>query len=212
VSLDPLSAAAITGIVLAGGLGRRMGAEGDGDDKGLRPFRGRPMAAHVIERLRPQVGAIVINANRNPSRWEAFGLPVVPDRIPGFAGPLAGLHAGMAFASTPWVITAPCDAPFLPDDLVGRMTNALLHSGSQIAVARTAARTHPVFALVARTLQPDLEAFLASGRRRIDAWYGRLHSIEVAFEDEGAFSNLNTPEELAHWEQARPGTPIPPRG
>jgi molybdopterin-guanine dinucleotide biosynthesis protein A len=203
---------AITGIMLAGGLGRRMGADGDGDDKGLRPFRGRPMAAHVIERLAPQVGSLAINANRNADAWRAFGLPVFADHIEGFAGPLAGLHAAMAHATTPWLVTAPCDSPFLPHDLVERLSDRLARAGARIAVARTGEQPHPVFALVDRSLREHLEAFLATGRRRIDAWYAPLPVVEVPFDDEAAFRNINTAEELARWERddaagTAPGAP-----
>ncbi|MCA3181978.1 MAG: molybdenum cofactor guanylyltransferase MobA [Burkholderiales bacterium] len=203
---------AITGIVLAGGLGRRMGADADGDDKGLRPFRGRPMAAHVIERLAPQVGALAINANRNADAWRAFGLPVFADRIEGFAGPLAGLHAAMAHATTPWLVTAPCDSPFLPPDLVERLAYGLARAGARIAIARTGGQSQPVFALVDRTLREHLGAFLATGRRRIDAWYAPLPVVEVPFDDEAAFRNINTADELARWERddaagTAPGAP-----
>ena len=203
---------AITGVVLAGGLGRRMGADGAGDDKGLRAFRGRPMAAYVIERLAPQVGPLVVNANRNLEAWRAFGLPVIGDRIGGFAGPLAGLHAAMRHATTPWLVTAPCDSPFLPNDLVGRLSRALLRADAQVAVARTGAQPHPVFALVDRTLLEHLEAFLATGRRRIDAWYAPLRVVEAGFDDEAAFRNINTADELARWERDDAGAePGPPR-
>ena len=189
----------ITGVVLAGGLGRRMGADGAGDDKGLRPFRGRPMAAHVIERLAPQVGTLAINANRNVDAWRAFGRPVFGDRIAGFAGPLAGLHAAMWHATTPWLVTVPCDSPFLPPDLVERLARALVEADAQVAVARTGAQPHPVFALVDRALRDHLEAFLSTGRRRIDAWYAPLRVAEATFEDEAAFRNINTADELARW-------------
>jgi len=192
--------AQITGLVLAGGLGRRMSAHGGGMDKGLAMLRGRPMVAHVIERLAPQVGALLINANRNAERYAAFGHPVVPDAIEGYAGPLAGLHAGLRAATTPWVVTAPCDSPFLPEDLVARLWNALQAApggAAQLAVARTGgSQPHPVFALVERALLPGLEAFLASGRRKIDAWYAPLRVVEVDFPDEDAFRNINTQEEL----------------
>lgn len=193
--------AAITGIVLAGGLGRRMGADGGGTDKGLRTFRGRPMAAHVIERLAPQVGTLAINANRNLDAWRRFGAPVFADEVEDFAGPLAGLHAAMAHAVTPWIVTAPCDSPFLPADLVARLARALAQADAQLAVARTGEQPHPVFALVDRSLRAHLEAFLASGRRRIDAWYAPLRVVEVDFDDEAAFRNINTAEELERWER-----------
>lgn len=190
----------ITGLVLAGGLGRRMSADGAGVDKGLAPLRGKPMVAHVIERLAPQVGEIVINANRNTERYAAFGHRVVPDAIEGYAGPLAGLHAGMRAATTPWIVTAPCDSPFLPDDLVARLWSALQNadgSPAQVAVARTGGdQPHPVFALVDRSLLANLEGFLATGRRKIDAWYAPLRVVEVDFPDEQAFRNINTQEEL----------------
>ena len=190
----------ITGLVLAGGLGRRMSADGAGVDKGLAPLRGKPMVAHVIERLAPQVGALLINANRNADRYAAFGHPVVPDAIEGYAGPLAGLHAVMRAASTLWIVTAPCDSPFLPEDLVERLWTALQAAPggpAQLAVARTGGKQpHPVFALVDRSLLGNLEAFMASGRRKIDAWYAPLRVVEVDFPDEDAFRNINTQEEL----------------
>jgi molybdopterin-guanine dinucleotide biosynthesis protein A len=193
---------AITGVVLAGGLGRRMGTDGAGHDKGLRAFRGRPMAAHVIERFEPQVGTLVLNANRNLDAWRGFGRPVIGDRIEGFAGPLAGLHAAMRHATTRWVATAPCDSPFLPPDLVERLARALVQADAQVAVAKTGAQPHPVFALVDRGLLDHLEAFLATGRRRIDAWYAPLRVAEASFDDEDdAFRNINTADELARWER-----------
>jgi molybdopterin-guanine dinucleotide biosynthesis protein A len=202
----PIPRAAITGVVLAGGLGRRMSADGAGTDKGLVPFRGRPMAGHVIERLAPQVGALAINANRNLEAWRAFGLPVFGDAIEGFAGPLAGLHAAMAHATTPWLVTAPCDSPFLPADLVERLAGAAVAARARVAVARTGGQPHPVFALVDRALADDLAAFLATGRRRIDAWYAPLPVVEVEF-DEAAFRNINTADDLARWERDDDGTP-----
>jgi len=187
-------AQAITGIVLAGGQGRRMG----GVDKGLVPLDGRPLAAHVVSRLAPQVGALLINANQNAERYAAFGYPVVSDAVGGFAGPLAGLHAGMTAAATPLVVTVPCDSPFLPADLVARLAAAHARAGAQLAVARTFDQPHPVFALARRDLLPHLAAFLAAGGRKIDAWYATLAAVEVAFDDEAdAFANINTAAELA---------------
>ncbi len=185
----------ITGIVLAGGQGRRMG----GVDKGLQLLNGRPMIAHVIERLAPQVEDIVINANQNREAYAAFGHPVVPDAIEGYAGPLAGLHAGLQAATQPLVVTVPCDSPFLPADLVARLASAL--GDNDLAVAKTGAQAHPVFALVRRTLLAHLAAYLAGGGRKIDAWYASLKVVEVAFDDEAdAFSNINTREELREHE------------
>lgn len=191
----------VTGIVLAGGLGRRMSDDGRGVDKGLQPFRGRPMIAHALERFAPQVGTVILNANRNLERYGAFGWPVAPDAVEGFAGPLAGLHAGMSKARTEWVATVPCDSPFLPLDLVAQLAAAIDASGTgggraQLAVARTGTQAHPVFALVERALLADLERFLRAGRRKIDAWYAPLRVVEVDFDDEAAFRNLNTMQEL----------------
>src|SRR5689334_13159008 len=181
----------VSGIVLAGGLGRRMG----GVDKGLQPLHGRPMIAHVLERLAPQVDEIVINANQNLERYGAFGHRVVKDEISVFAGPLAGLHAGLAAISHPLAVTVPCDSPFLPSDLVARLTRAL--GANDLAVAKTGDQPHPVFALVRRTVAPNLQTFLAGGGRKIDAWYASLKVVEVNFDDEAdAFRNVNTLKEL----------------
>jgi molybdopterin-guanine dinucleotide biosynthesis protein A len=182
---------AVSGIVLAGGQGRRMG----GVDKGLQPLRGKPMVAWVLERLRPQVGEVVINANQNLEAYARFGHRVVPDAIGGFAGPLAGLHAGLAAASHALVVTVPCDSPFLPLDLVARLAGAL--GGHDLAVARTGDQPHPVFSLVRRSVHEHLTQFLSQGGRKIDAWYASLEVIEVPFDDEAdAFRNINTREEL----------------
>jgi len=186
----------ITGVVLAGGLSRRMDTHGAGTDKGLLVLGHQPMVRQVIDRLAPQVGHLLLNANRNLPDWKAFGLPVVADRIEGFAGPLAGLHAAMSRSTTPWIVTVPCDSPFLPTDLVQRLADAVISHNAQVAIARTGQQTHPVFALVRTTLLTDLEAFLASGRRRIDAWTGQLRTVEVPFADEDAFVNINTPQDL----------------
>ena len=191
---------AITGIVLAGGQGRRMG----GVDKGLVELDGAPLVAHVLARLEPQVGGVLINANQNSERYAAFGWPVVADAVGGFAGPLAGLHAGMTAASTRHVVTVPCDSPFLPADLVSRLANALAKDDAELAVARTFDQPHPVFALVRRAVLPHLAAFLAAGGRKIDAWYATLATVEVAFDDEAdAFRNINTAAELAASSAAR---------
>jgi molybdopterin-guanine dinucleotide biosynthesis protein A len=181
----------VSGIVLAGGQGRRMG----GVDKGLQMLRGRPMVEWVLERFAPQVDEIVINANQNIAAYEKLGRRVVPDDIGGFAGPLAGLHAGLKAAKHALVVTVPCDSPFLPADLVSRLKESL--GKADLAVAKTGAQPHPVFALMKREVRESLEAFLASGGRKIDAWYAALKVVEVAFDDEAdAFRNINTLEEL----------------
>lgn len=192
---------AVTGIVLAGGLGRRMSADGSGIDKGLQPLAGRPMVAHVIERLAPQVDAILVNANRNVAAYRQFGYPVLSDVIPGFAGPLAGLHAGMLAATTAWVVTAPCDSPYLPHDLVARLAAAAAAASAPIAVVRAGDRLQPVFALVKRSLSASLAGYLADGNRKIDLWYRQHAAVEVEFPDPAAFRNINTRDELARYEQ-----------
>ena len=184
----------VTGIVLAGGQGRRMG----GVDKGLVELGGKPMVAHVLARLAPQVGAVLVNANQNLDRYGALGYPVVPDAVGGFAGPLAGLHAGMTQATGDFVVTVPCDSPFLPNDLVARLAAGMDRESAQLAVAKTFDQPHPVFALVRRDVLPDLAAFLASGGRKIDAWYAGLRVAAVQFDDEAdAFRNINTADELS---------------
>jgi molybdopterin-guanine dinucleotide biosynthesis protein A len=169
-----------------------------GVDKGLVELDGKPMVAHVLARLAPQVGDVMINANQNAERYGALGYPVVPDAVGGFAGPLAGLHAGMSAARSAFVVTVPCDSPFVPMDLVARLAAALEKAGGQLAVAKTFAQPHPVFALARRDVLPNLAAFLEAGGRKIDAWYAALATIEVSFDDEAdAFRNINTAEELA---------------
>ena len=156
------------------------------------------MVEHVLQRLRPQVDEIVINANQNPERYAAFGYPVVADAVGGFAGPLAGLHAGMTRADTAFVMTVPCDSPFLSADLVARLAAGFADGATDLAVARTFEQPHPVFALVRRSVLPHLSAFLEGGGRKIDAWYATLAVVEVRFDDAAdAFRNINTAAELA---------------
>jgi len=186
----------VTGLILAGGLARRMG----GGDKGLRQFRGKPLVAHAIERLAPQVDALLINANQNHDAYAALGYPVIKDAIGGFAGPLAGLHAGLSHCSTPLLVTAPCDSPFLPLDLVAMLHAALVTADAQLAVAQCAGRAQPVFALCRREVLDHLSAFMTGGGRKIDAWYAALQVVVVPFPDAAAFANINTPEELERLE------------
>ena len=187
----------ITGVILAGGLGRRMG----GVNKGLQRLNGKPLALHVAERLAPQIDELLINVNQNIEQYAAFGYRIVADQIPDFAGPLAGLHAALSAAAHPLVATAPCDSPFLPADLVSRLFSALTATDADLAVARTFEQPHPVFCLCKRDVLPHLTEFLAGGGRKFDRWYATLNVVEVAFDDEAeAFENINTREELGRFE------------
>jgi len=175
-----------------------------GVDKGLRELRGKPLVAWVLERFAPQVDEVLINANQNLDVYARFGPRVISDEIGGFAGPLAGLQRGLTEASHPLVATVPCDSPFLPSDLVARLAAAMDTAQAQLAVARTGQQPHPVFCVCRRDVAPHLTRFLAGGGRKIDAWYATLAVVEVAFDDEpDAFSNINTPEELRAFEDAR---------
>jgi molybdopterin-guanine dinucleotide biosynthesis protein A len=192
----------VTGLILAGGRGSRMG----GVDKGLQPFRGKRLVDHVFERLAPQVGGVIINANQNQEEYKSFGVRVVSDAIGGFAGPLAGLHAGLSVSKRPFLASVPCDSPFLPTDLVERLHARLDQIGAELAVAKTGEQPHPVFSLMRRSVFDHLGDFLKNGGRKIDAWYATLNVVEVAFDDEAeAFSNINTREELNGWESVGPG-------
>jgi molybdenum cofactor guanylyltransferase len=193
----------ITALILAGGRGSRMGSV----DKGLQLFVNKPMVAHVLERLTPQADEIIINANRSINEYAAFGHRVIADAIDGFAGPLAGLHVGMTHATTPLIVTAPCDSPFLPLDLVARLLLAMEKENADLAVAKTYDQVHPVFCLVKREREPHLRAFLETGQRKIDKWYATLKVVEVQFDDqEAAFTNINTEDELRALEST-PRTP-----
>jgi molybdopterin-guanine dinucleotide biosynthesis protein A len=184
----------ITGVILAGGQGKRMGSI----DKGLQDLNGRPLVQWVLARLAPQVDTVLINANQNLPRYAEFGCAVLPDRIPDFAGPLAGLHAALSQATHPLLLTVPCDSPFLPCDLVQRLHAALEAENAELAVARTGDQVHRAFCLTRREILPKLDAFLASGERKVGLWHASLKLAEVAFDDEAeGFSNINTLEELA---------------
>ncbi|MEO8936545.1 MAG: molybdenum cofactor guanylyltransferase MobA [Burkholderiaceae bacterium] len=165
-------------------------------DKGLVAFRGEPLVAHVVERLRPQVGPLMISANRHRERYEALGLVVVADATDDGIGPLAGLHAGLTACTTDFLVAAPCDAPFLPHDLVARLSRPVADGSTVIAMARTVGGTHPVFCLMRTDVVAALAAFIDSGRRSVGAWIAAMHGREVSFEDERSFRNLNTCDEL----------------
>ncbi|SFN18475.1 molybdenum cofactor guanylyltransferase MobA [Variovorax sp. OV329] len=205
----------ITGLVLAGGRGTRMG----GVDKGLQNFNGTPLALNALLRLAPQVGHTMINANRNLAAYESFGTPVWPDGLADYAGPLAGFLVGLENCETPWLLTVPCDTPLFPTDLAARLAEAVSREDADIAMASGAEpsrdgsvqmRTQPVFCLLRADLLESLVRFTQGGGRKIDAWTATHKTVEVPFDREGdasqAFFNANTLAELRALEQQRPGT------
>ena len=171
-----------------------------GVDKGLQNHLGMPLALHALMRLAPQVGEVMLNANRNLGAYESFGVPVWPDALPDFAGPLAGFLAGLEHAETPWLVTGPCDTPGFPEDLVERLAAAATAGEADIAMAATredgVLRTQPVFCLMRTSLMESLVAFTQAGQRKIDAWTALHRCVEVPFEDAAAFANANTLDEL----------------
>ncbi len=186
----------ITGLVLAGGRGTRMG----GADKGLENHLGMPLALHALLRLSPQVEAVMINANRNLGAYEGFGVPVWPDALPDYPGPLAGFLAGFEHCDTEYMVTVPCDTPNFPTDLVARLAAGLQAEGADIAMAASPGpeglRTQPVFCLMRTALHDSLADFTRSGQRKIDRWTAQHRCAVVPFDDEAAFFNANTTEEL----------------
>jgi molybdopterin-guanine dinucleotide biosynthesis protein A len=186
----------ITGLVLAGGRGSRMG----GVDKGLQSHNGVPLALHALLRLQPQVGEAMINANRNLGAYESMGVPVWPDAQGDFPGPLAGVLVGLERCETPYLVTVPCDTPNFPLDLVERLARGLEAEGAELAMAAT--REHgevvaqPVFCLLKSELLESLVKYLQSGQRKIDRWTAQHRVATVVFDDTSAFDNANTPEEL----------------
>lgn len=178
----------ITGLVLAGGLARRMG----GEDKGLVPLAGKPMVAHVLAALRPQVGTVLVNSNRNHERYAAFGHPVIADAVGGYLGPLAGVLTALQHCTTEFLVTAPCDAPLVAPDLVERLYAACASAGADLAVASDGERWQPVFLLLRASLAPSLEAYLAGGDRKVDIWLGQLRVAEADLSDRpDTFINVN---------------------
>ena len=203
----------ITGLILAGGRGSRMG----GVDKGLQNFNGIPLALHTLMRLGPQVQSVMINANRNLSAYESFGSAVWPDASADFAGPLSGFLVGLERAETPYVLTVPCDTPRLPLDLAERLSQALVREDADIAMAAATetdehghaeVRTQPVFCLIKIELSESLVKFTHSGGRKIDAWTALHKTVVVPFNAEGddplAFANVNTLTDLQALENAAP--------
>ncbi len=188
----------VTGVILAGGRGRRMG----GLDKGLIALDGRPLAAHIAARLAPQVAGVLMNANRHAERYAALGYPLVPDRMGDFDGPLVGVASAMQAARTPLLATVPCDSPLLPLDLVQRLYAGLEQSGAEIALPHDGKRTQQVFALYRTALYPQLLAYLSGGGRQVRTWFAQRNCVEIDFSDcPAAFLNLNTPED---WQMLSP--------
>lgn len=192
MSAPPPTRQSVTGAVLAGGRGTRM----DGRDKGLVPLAGHPMVEYVLAALRPQTGALLINANRSLDDYRRFGVPVVGDRLADYPGPLAGVAAALAAATTPWVVTAPCDGPLVAEDLVRRLAAAAEAEAADVAVAHDGERLQPVYALLRRNLIEDLETFLAGGGRRVNQWLAGQAVAVVDFSDQPwAFLNVNRPQD-----------------
>ena len=196
-----ITPAQITGVVLAGGRGTRMG----GVDKGLQLYNDVPLALHSLRRLRVQVGTAMVNANRHLDTYQTFGVPVWPDVVPGYLGPLAGFITALQHCATPFLATVPCDVPLFPVDLVARLARGLAGAGSEIAMARTPAdvqagapawQIHPVFCLLHTSLLPSLEQFVASGGRKVEDWISRHNSVLVSFDTPRAFFNVNTLAQL----------------
>jgi len=195
--MNPIATEDITGLVLCGGRGSRMG----GVDKGLQNHLGMPLALHALLRLQPQVGPVMINANRNLAAYESMGVPVWPDPVADYPGPLAGWLAGLERCDTPYMVTVPCDTPAFPDDLVARLAAALAAEDADIAMAATledgVVQAQPVFCLMKAQLMEDLVAYLGDGQRKIDRWTARHRCAHVLFPDPAAFFNANTPQDLA---------------
>ncbi|MFO1337213.1 MAG: molybdenum cofactor guanylyltransferase MobA [Burkholderiaceae bacterium] len=196
----------ITGLVLAGGRGSRMG----GVDKGLQSHLGRPLALHALQRLAPQVGRTLVNANRHLEAYQAMGAPVWPDALPDYPGPLAGFLAGLAHCETPWLVTVPCDTPGFPADLVARLAAAAEHHGAEIAMAATtdpdgSVQLQPVFSLMRATLHDSLVRATTAGERKIERWAKQHRFAAVPFDDADAFFNANTLAELQSLQGPREG-------
>jgi molybdopterin-guanine dinucleotide biosynthesis protein A len=187
----------ITGLILAGGRGSRMG----GVDKGLQNWQGLPLAMHALLRLQPQVGEMMINANRNLGAYESMGVPVWPDAVADYPGPLGGFLAGLEHCQTPYLVTVPCDSPVFPADLVERLATALDEAGADVAMAATTeadghVQVQPVFCLLRASLMESLVVAMQGGERKIDRWTGSHRNVTVVFDDAAAFFNATTIEDL----------------
>ena len=198
-----IDAKQITGLILAGGRAQRMG----GIDKGLIPFHQKPLIEATIQRLKTQVGSILINANRNITKYAVYGYPVIMDETPDFSGPLAGFLMGLKNCKTPYLLTTPCDSPLFPEDLGAKLADELERNDLNLVYASSKEAdgnvwAQPVFCLMRTNLQDSLNAFLSKGDLKIDRWFKELKSGTVIFDDDQAFANANTPEELQSLESA----------
>ena len=178
-----------------------MSADGTGCDKAWVEFEGAPLVVRALARLRPQVASLMISANSNPERYRRLRVPVHPDLMPGYPGPLAGVQAGLSACRTQWLVTVPCDVPRFPVDLVARLAAAAEGQGARVVIARTRSGIHPVFMLLQRETLEALTGFLASGERRVRQWCDTQQAVCVDFDDDRAFDNLNTPEDLTDLER-----------
>jgi molybdopterin-guanine dinucleotide biosynthesis protein A len=183
----------IDAVILAGGMARRMG----GNDKGLVELLDKPMIEHTIDRIKPQVKEIMINANRNQNRYAEFGYPVFDDEDSGYLGPLAGMITAMGKTQADYLLVVPCDCPLLPLDLVERMLVQIQSEDAELAVASDGKREQPVVLLLKPSLRDSMKAFLDGGERKIDFWYAKHHCVVAEFSDQpNAFVNVNTPEQI----------------
>jgi molybdopterin-guanine dinucleotide biosynthesis protein A len=198
-----IGAEQITGLILAGGRAQRMG----GIDKGLIPFHQKPLIEATIQRLKTQVRSILINANRNITKYAVYGYPVIMDETPDFSGPLAGFLMGLKNCKTPYLLTTPCDSPLFPEDLGAKLASELDRNDLDLVYACSKEAdgkvwAQPVFCLMRANLQDSLNSFLSKGDLKIDRWFKELKSGTVIFDDAQAFANANTPEELQSLEAA----------
>ena len=196
-----ISADQITGLILAGGRAQRMG----GIDKGLISFHGQALIESAIQALKNQVGQILINANRNITKYSTYGYPVIVDEAPDFSGPLAGFYAGLKTCKTPYLVTSPCDSPLMPPNLCAKLAEEMEGGNYQLVYASTQEVNgkiwaQPVFCLMRSDVESSLKGFLSKGDLKIDNWFKELRTSTVIFKNTKAFANVNTPEELKHLE------------
>jgi molybdenum cofactor guanylyltransferase len=183
----------VTGVILAGGQARRMG----GQDKGLIMLNDKPMIEIIINTFKPQTAKLIINANRNHDHYSQYGLEIVADELSGFCGPLAGMASALQTINTDYMVTAPCDSPFIPVDLVQRLADALENKSTEISVAHNGERIQPVFCMIKKTLLESLNDYLAAGERKIDRWFEQHNYAIADFSDKPeTFENINTPEDI----------------